>query len=127
MTPSMTLDATIRELEREALQGDQGAIRRLAALANRTAEVPPVEGIKINPRETGCSARAVRNWFLDVEVDGRSPIQTGPKGKDGGFSLRLLQRKEGGVVEVLTLRGGIERNEQLSLSLDGRVIYRSER
>jgi hypothetical protein len=128
MTPSMTLDTTIRELEREALQGDADAIRKLAAVARRTAEVQHVEeGLKLTPREVGCSARAVRNWFIDVDVDGReSGVQTGPKAKDGGFSMRLLQRKEGGAVEVLSLRG-VARGDALVLTLDGQEIYRSDR
>jgi hypothetical protein len=128
MTPSKTLDNTIRSLERDALTGDHDAVRRLAALASRTAEAPPVEeGIKLSPRETGCSARAVRNWFIDLDVDGReSSVQTGPKAKGGGFWFRLLQRKEGGAVEALSLRG-VAQGDQLLLYLNDREVYRSER
>ena len=126
MTPAMTLDATIRGLERDALTGDHDAIRKLAAMASRTAEVPAEEGIKITPRETGCSARAVRNWFIDLEVEGRSAVQAGPKAKDGGFSFRLLQRKDGGAVAVLHLAGFASQDGELVLRLDGREVYRSD-
>ena len=48
---------------------------------------------------------AVRNWWIEVEIDGRKHrVEGGPRAKDGGFSLVGCQR-EGTSVEVLTARG----------------------
>jgi len=42
--------------------------------------------------------RNVRNFWLIANVDGRAtPVETGPRAKDGGFSLTVLMR-EGGAV-----------------------------
>jgi hypothetical protein len=50
--------------------------------------------------------RNVRNFWLEAEVDGRSTsVATGPEGKDGGISVRVLIRREGGVSMAATLRG----------------------
>jgi hypothetical protein len=46
--------------------------------------------------------RAVRNFWVAGDVDGRrSRISGGPRARDGGISLTLYQRKEGGVTEAL--------------------------
>ena len=51
--------------------------------------------------------RNVRNWWLELEVDGAvSKVATGPRGKEGGFTLRVSQRDQGGVLrDAVVLRG----------------------
>lgn len=54
-------------------------------------------------------SRNVRNFWIEVEVDGRrTRISAGPKSKDGGLSVRLFQRDRGEVREVLTIRSTVE-------------------
>ena len=49
---------------------------------------------------------AVRNWWIEVEIDGRkTKLQGGPQAKDGGFTLTVRQRDNGASVPVLTVRG----------------------
>ena len=50
------------------------------------------------------SPRSVRNFWIEVEVDGKQEkIATGPMSKDGGMNIQLFQREAGGVTEVLTI------------------------
>lgn len=47
---------------------------------------------------------AVRNWWIDVEIDGRKTrLNGGPVSKDGGFSMTIYQRVEGESVEVVRI------------------------
>lgn len=127
MSPSETLDTELSRLERDAKQGDIAAVERLVAIARRTAELPPAAGIVLNPRETGVNARSVRNWFISLDVDGRTGVETGPKRADGGFRMRLLQRKDGGAVEVMEMRGYATGSGVLGLEINGERVYTSER
>jgi hypothetical protein len=44
------------------------------------------------------SPRAVRNFWVTGEIDGRrNPISGGPRARDGGISLTLYQRSEGSI------------------------------
>lgn len=36
--------------------------------------------------------RNIRNFWLDIDIDGRSSIGTGPKAKDGGFKVTVYVR-----------------------------------
>ncbi|MEE8361711.1 MAG: hypothetical protein V3R71_06115, partial [Gemmatimonadales bacterium] len=50
--------------------------------------------------------RNVRNFWVELEVDGRRErVATGPQGKDGGFELTIKQRFKGEIVNVLTVKG----------------------
>lgn len=50
--------------------------------------------------------RHVRNFWLDLSVDGkRSRVSTGPVRKDGGFTLNILMRDGGSIVKALTVTG----------------------
>ena len=50
------------------------------------------------------SPRNVRNFWIEVDVDGRQEkIAAGPKGKDGGMEIQLHQRDYGGVSHVLSI------------------------
>lgn len=41
-------------------------------------------------------ARNVRNFWLDISVDGKAAgVSTGPRNKDGGFRCRVLMRADG--------------------------------
>jgi hypothetical protein len=49
---------------------------------------------------------AVRNFWLDARIDGRSTtLSGGPVSKDGGFDLSIKIRSEGEVWEALVVRG----------------------
>ena len=53
--------------------------------------------------------RNVRNFWLDLDVDGRSRIETGPRSKDGGFRLTILIRDAGGIsTKRVTIGGSID-------------------
>lgn len=59
---------------------------------------------------------AVRNWWIDAEIDGRqTDLAGGPRRTDGGFNLRLYQRDDGAIRSVLYLRGQIGPEGQLLL------------
>ncbi len=50
--------------------------------------------------------RNVRNFWLELDVDGkRTRVETGPQSKDGGFSLDVKMRDEGGIVRAALLTG----------------------
>lgn len=49
--------------------------------------------------------RAVRNFWADLHIDGRSPVGSGPRAKDGGFSGTIFVRHRGDVVRALRLSG----------------------
>ncbi len=49
---------------------------------------------------------AMRNWWIEVTIDGRkTKLQGGPRAKDGGFTLTVRQRDNGESVGVLRLDG----------------------
>lgn len=87
--------------------------------------------------------RNVRNWWIELDVDGRTPIAAGPAARDGGFELTVKQRDEGGILRALTVRGyaddggGLvlwaEPDEQsvsrgrVKVGMDGRIEIRTVR
>ena len=49
--------------------------------------------------------RNVRNFWVDLDVDGRAnSVGTGPRSKDGGLDLDLYIRNDGRVAKALTVR-----------------------
>jgi hypothetical protein len=49
---------------------------------------------------------AVRNFWIEGEVDGnQTSIGAGPRGKSGGFRLRIQQRSDGEIVDILHITG----------------------
>lgn len=45
--------------------------------------------------------RNVRNFWVEVEIDGqKTRLKGGPTQADGGMSITLLQRDKGGIVEA---------------------------
>lgn len=60
----------------------------------------------------------VRNFWLELTVDGGTKrIETGPRSKDGGFSLTILQRDKGGIVRTLEVHGIAEESGGLRLAV----------
>ena len=51
--------------------------------------------------------RNVRNFWIELEVDGRrTKVACGPAARDGGFTLTISMRNRGNVVrDVLEVRG----------------------
>ena len=48
---------------------------------------------------------AVRNFWIEVTVDGRkTKIATGPRSKDGGMEITIKQRNNGSIDHALTVR-----------------------
>lgn len=46
--------------------------------------------------------RNVRNFWIEVDVDGRKTvIKTGPRSKNGGMTIRLYQRHKGAIGKAL--------------------------
>jgi hypothetical protein len=49
---------------------------------------------------------ATRNFWITAEIDGRkTPIATGPRRADGGFSVRVKMRADGGRISAVRLDG----------------------
>jgi len=59
--------------------------------------------------------RNVRNFWIDLDVDGRNPISAGPKGAGGGFELNIKMRDEGSVKDALRVVGNITRDGTIEL------------
>jgi hypothetical protein len=58
--------------------------------------------------------RNVRNFWVEVDVDGReSTVATGPKNSQGGIDIDLYQRADGEVTTALKIRC-VERNGELT-------------
>lgn len=50
--------------------------------------------------------RTVRNFWLEINVDGRkSRVTTGPRNRTGGFDCTIYMRCDGEVTRALELRG----------------------
>ena len=51
---------------------------------------------------------AMRNWWLNAQIDGRAKdVVGGPQRKDGGFTMEIRQRVKGGSVVMLTIDGRV--------------------
>lgn len=62
--------------------------------------------------------RNVRNFWLELGVDGsKTRVETGPRSKDGGFHLTILQRDGGGIIRAAEIDGRVMSNGKLRLSL----------
>jgi len=61
-------------------------------------------------------SRVVRNFWIDVEVDGKpTKVGTGPRGRDGGFAATIYMREKGEVVRALEIMGSVGGNGRLVL------------
>ena len=61
--------------------------------------------------------RKVRNFWLELDVDGRSPIATGPVSRDGGFELNVLMRDSGDIKKAVRLVGNALEDGTLELHI----------
>jgi hypothetical protein len=63
----------------------------------------------------------LRDFWIEIEVDGRkTKVACGPKGKHGGFSMKIYQRNNGVVGEPTEIKGRVI-GEQLSLTGSARA------
>ena len=63
--------------------------------------------------------RNVRNFWVEVEVDGyKNPITFGPREKDGGFEMVIKQRKEGKVAIGAYIRGYVTKEGKIVLTIE---------
>lgn len=61
--------------------------------------------------------RNVRNFWLELSVDGsQKTIATGPRNKDGGFTLTILQRDKGDIVRAMEVWGRVSSEGKIVLS-----------
>ena len=59
---------------------------------------------------------AIRNFYLDAEIDGRkTDLHGGPQSKKGGMDIRIWQRKEGKPVPAFNI---------ICMEKNGRLITR---
>lgn len=70
---------------------------------------------------------AVRNYYLEAEIDGRNTKLTGgPSSKEGGFHQTIFMRDEGEIVEALNIYGESD-GKTLKLTIydgeTGRKVY----
>lgn len=56
----------------------------------------------------------VRNFWIELYVDGsKTQVATGPRAKNGGFSLTIRQRDKGGIITAIKVRGWVTHNGYL--------------
>ncbi len=72
--------------------------------------------------------RCVRNFWVELEVDGRAEkIATGPRNGGGGFSLTVMMRENGSISERrLRVKGRVRGDGTLTLDTflekEGKVL-----
>ena len=72
--------------------------------------------------------RVVRNFWLEADVDGRRSLVTGgPRGKDGGITLRIYQRSGGEVRTALRVECHACRDGTLCLDVKPALPHRLDR
>lgn len=63
--------------------------------------------------------RNVRNFWIDLDVDGRSSrIGTGPVSKDGGIDLYVRMRDNGCITLPVTIHGSAREDGTLTLTIN---------
>lgn len=61
----------------------------------------------------------VRNFWIELDVDGmRTAIATGPRNKEGGFSMIIRQRDKGSIITAMRISG--------RAGDDGRLVLEAE-
>lgn len=62
---------------------------------------------------------AVRNFWIEANIDGRDTVLAGgPRSKDGGFSLTVKQRDRGGIITAATISGRATNDGKLILEIE---------
>ena len=73
------------------------------------------------------SSKNVRNFWIELDVDGRETrIEAGPRDKEGGFVLNLKMRDQGEIKHTLKVRGFVDFYGQLQLEVVnfyGRLVW----
>ena len=70
------------------------------------------------PRVNSVNPRAVRNFWIEADVDGMSSkLAGGPKSKEGGFELTILMREEGEVSTAMHVVGFADTDGELVLKV----------
>lgn len=64
--------------------------------------------------------RNVRNFWIDLNVDGRkASVNTGPRRKDGGFRLSIKMRRDGDIFSPVFIEGLANPDGTLKLMIAG--------
>jgi len=71
---------------------------------------------------------AVRNFWIKADIDGRKTMmEGGPVRKDGGFSMTIFMRGEGGITKPLEIEGMATKDGRLDLYVNGKLHQRTRR
>lgn len=64
---------------------------------------------------------ATRNFWLEGRIDGqKTKIEGGPRSKDGGFTLTVKMRDNGGISKPLIIEGRANEDGSLVLVVEGK-------
>ena len=70
----------------------------------------------------------LRNFWIDCHIDGRkTPLCGGPAQKDGGFTLTIHMRSDGGCISPVIITGTALDDGCLMLEVRGRKAYSTQR
>jgi hypothetical protein len=70
------------------------------------------------------NVRSIRNFWLDIDVDGRSSIGMGPKAKDGGFKVTVYVRDKNNISpRKLILEGYASHKGELVVTIKDDVSF----
>lgn len=65
---------------------------------------------------------ALRNFYVEVEIDGRkTDLAGGPQAKDGGMYITLYQRDNGSKLKAVTINCWADENGKLHTIVDNKV------
>lgn len=76
--------------------------------------------------------RNLRNFWIEIMVDGRKTmVKTGPRSKNGGFCINVMQRDRADIVTAARIEGSASGTGELTLRADvrnvGPVYHKTER
>jgi hypothetical protein len=63
--------------------------------------------------------RNVRNWWVELDVDGVRKANTGPVGRDGTIDVFLYARDHGAAINSFHIAGRVLNDGRLHLTVDG--------
>ena len=69
--------------------------------------------------------RVVRNFWAEVDVDGKETVMAGgPKNKEGGLTIKVLQRSKGDIAHAIDVRCFVKTDGKLCTQIkqDGKII-----
>lgn len=63
---------------------------------------------------------AIRNFYLNADIDGRKTRLTGgPSSKDGGMALTVTQRRNGEIVKAYSIESYVTKDGRLKTTVYG--------